>query len=53
MCAITGIMINKTAYLDAGGLDNMFWPCDDIELTARFLDKGYYLIIMDEFPMKY
>jgi glycosyltransferase involved in cell wall biosynthesis len=53
MCAITGIMIHKTAYLDAGGLDNMFWPCDDIEFTARFLDKGYYLIIMDEFLMKY
>jgi glycosyltransferase involved in cell wall biosynthesis len=52
-CAFTSLMMSTKAYLDAGGLPENIWPCEDFEFFNRFVQKGYNLVIMQEPLMKY
>jgi glycosyltransferase involved in cell wall biosynthesis len=52
-CAITGLMISREAYAKTGGLDNKYWPCDDLEFSNRLLELGLTLVIIQEVLMKY
>ncbi|GAB3163107.1 glycosyltransferase family 2 protein [Telluribacter humicola] len=53
LCAYTGIMIAKSAFLEVGGLDQKFWPCEDMEFVNRLINKGHLITIIQEPLMKY
>lgn len=53
LCAITGVMIRRSDYLEVGGLDGRFWPCDDVEFVNRLLDNKKIVIILPAVLMKY
>ena len=43
----------KDVFLSVGGYRPEFWPCEDIDLWARFIDSGYKLKVQQEYQMKY
>lgn len=53
ICAITTLMISRKAFDDIGGLDKTYWPADDLEFSNRILEKGYLLVIIQEYLAKY
>ena len=52
-CSYTGLMVSKRAYIDAGGLNPMYEPCEDFEFLNRFVEKGFVLLVIPEVLMKY
>lgn len=52
-CAFTGLMTTRKAFLDIGGLRAQFWPCEDLDLANRLIEKGYLLVIIQKILMKY
>lgn len=52
-CAITTLMITRTAFDAIGGFDKMYWPCDDLEIANRIIENGYFLIIIQDILVKY
>lgn len=52
-CSFTGMMVYKTAFIEAGGLITHFEPCEDFEFFNRFIEKGFNLVIIQEVLMKY
>ena len=53
ICAFSGLMVYKSAFLDVGGLRTRFWPCDDGDFLNRLIENGYNIIILQEFLMRY
>jgi glycosyltransferase involved in cell wall biosynthesis len=53
VCAFTGLTVKKIAFVNSGGLRTEFWPNDDTEFFNRFIEKGFSLIIIQEFLMEY
>ncbi|RZK39333.1 MAG: glycosyltransferase family 2 protein [Hymenobacter sp.] len=53
VCAFTGLTVKKAAFVNSGGLKSAFWPNDDTEFFNRFIEKGYSLIIIQDFLMQY
>lgn len=52
-CSYTAMMVSKEVYLNAGGLDSRFEPCEDFEFVNRLLSKKYILLINPVVLMKY
>ncbi len=52
ICAHTGFMCRKEALEGVGGYRNR-WPSDDTDLFNRMIEKGYVLVGMPEYLMKY
>lgn len=52
-CSFTALTVNKDAYLNSGGLQKRFEPCEDFEFLNRFINKGYILLINPVVMMKY
>lgn len=52
-CAFTGLMVRREIFLKIGGLDPKFWPCEDLDLANKIIEKGYLLVIIQENLMKY
>ncbi len=52
ICAHTGFMCRKEALEGVGGYRNR-WPSDDTDLFNRMIEKGYVLVGIPEYLMKY
>ncbi|TGD82229.1 glycosyltransferase family 2 protein [Hymenobacter wooponensis] len=52
-CAFTGFLTFKQAFIEAGGLRNESWPCDDFDFFNRLIEKGHPLVIIQEILMNY
>ncbi|MCM4160818.1 glycosyltransferase [Antarcticibacterium flavum] len=52
-CAFTGLMMKRNIFLKVGGLDPKFWPCEDLDLANKIIEKGHLLVIIQEFLMQY
>ncbi len=52
-CAFTALMVNKSCFIELGGLRKNFWPSDDLDFTTRLVEKGYKLLIINDYLMKY
>lgn len=52
-CSYTGLMVSRKAFIDVGGLDPVYEPCEDFEFVNRFVDKGLVLLVIPEVLMKY
>lgn len=48
-----GTVFYKKDFLNVGGYRPYFWPCEDIDLWSRFIEKGYKLKVQQEYLMKY
>lgn len=53
LCAITGLMVKREDYLLIGGLNQKFWPSDDLDFINRLIDDGKNVIILQQALMKY
>lgn len=53
ICAFSGLMVYKSVFLELGGLRSEFWPNDDGDFFNRLIEKGYNLVIIQDFLMKY
>ena len=52
-CSYTGLMVNKTTFIEVGGLNPMYEPCEDFEFLNRFVEAGFVLLVIPEVLMKY
>ena len=52
-CSYTGLMVSKSAFIKAGGLNPMYEPCEDFEFLNRFVGMGFVLLVIPEVLMKY
>lgn len=52
-CAITGLFISKNVFINSGGLNSKYWPCDDFEFFNRLIEQKYFLLNAQETLMKY
>ena len=52
-CAFTGLFLSTSVYASVGGLDSRYWPAEDFEFANRLIERGYILVIIQEFLMKY
>lgn len=52
-CSFTALMVTKEAYVNAGGLNKRFEPCEDFEFQNRLVDNKYILLINPVVLMKY
>jgi len=53
ICSYTGLMVKKKVYLEIGGLQKKFEPCEDFEFLNRLTDGGYRLSVIPNVLMKY
>ena len=53
ICSYTGLMVKRKVFLDIGGLQKKFEPCEDFEFFNRLTDSGYTLSVIPEVLMKY
>ncbi len=53
LVAFTGLMLRRRVFEQSGGLQNRFWPCDDMEFVNRLLEQGFSLVILEQVLMCY
>lgn len=52
-CSYTGLMVAKEAFLETGGLQSKYEPCEDFEFFNRLAENGFVLLVIPEVLMKY
>ncbi len=53
LVAFTGLMLSRRVFEQCGGLQNRFWPCDDMDFFNRLLEHGFSLVIIQAVLMQY
>jgi len=48
-----GVIMNKNVVMSVGGYRSKFWPADDVDLWCRIAEKGYLILVQQEYLMKY
>lgn len=47
------VIMRKSVVLNIGGYRPQFWPADDIDLWIRIAERGYVLLVQQEYLLKY
>lgn len=46
-------ILKRSAVQDVGGYRQAYWPCEDVDLWNRVLERGYKLLVQPEFLLAY
>ena len=52
-CSFTSLMVSRKAFLDVGGLNSRFEPCEDFEFLNRLVESKHIILINSTVLMKY
>lgn len=52
-CSFTSLMTTKQCFIELGGLHSDKWFSEDFDFFNRLIDRGYYLVIIQDTLMKY